>query len=143
MGVGKAHDLLLYLPIPRRRAEGAFNAKETVVFGDAVAAAGGAGFDKTGVGGDGEIGEGGIFGIAGAVRGNEAVVMVLRSADDVEDLGERTDLIGLDENGVGGGFSDSFQQTFFVGDEQIVANQHNEVADSGGQFAPAVKIPLI
>ena len=54
-------------------AEFFFDAQELVVFGDAVGAAGGAGFDLAGAGGYGEIGDEGVFGFAGAV-GNDGGV---------------------------------------------------------------------
>src|SRR6266404_2593611 len=54
-------------------AEFFLDAKELVVFGDAVGAAGGAGFDLAGGGGDGKVGDEGVFGFAGAVR-NDGVV---------------------------------------------------------------------
>ena len=41
-----------------------FDAEELVVFGDAVGAAGGAGFDLAGAGADGEVGDEGVFGFA-------------------------------------------------------------------------------
>ena len=48
-------------------AEFFFDAEELVVFGHAVGAGGGAGFDLAAVGGDGDVGDGGVFGFAAAM----------------------------------------------------------------------------
>ena len=87
------------LSIPCRGGEGGFDAEEAVVFGDALTAAGRAGFDEMRVGGNGEVGEGGILGVARAVGGNEIVAVVAGGGDHAEHLGEGSNLIGLDENG--------------------------------------------
>lgn len=48
-------------------AEEFLDTEELVVLGDAVGAAHGTGFDLSAVGGDGDVGDGGILGFAGAV----------------------------------------------------------------------------
>jgi len=60
-------------------AEFLFDAKELIVFGDAVGAAGGAGFDLAGGGGDGEIGDEGVLGFAGTMR-DDGIVAALRAS---------------------------------------------------------------
>src|SRR5438128_1389698 len=61
-----------------------FNSQELVVFGDAIAAGGGAGFDLAAVGGDGEIGDGGVLGFAGAMREDRAVAVANGEVDGGE-----------------------------------------------------------
>ena len=48
-----------------------FDAEELVVFGDAIGAGGGAGFDLAGARAYGEIGDEGVFGFAAAVANDE------------------------------------------------------------------------
>src|SRR3954451_5871354 len=76
-----------------------FDAQELVVLGDAVAARGGAGLDLADIGGDGEIGDGRVFGLATAVRDDGAVAGALGHLDRLERFGERADLVDLDQDG--------------------------------------------
>ena len=64
-------------------------------------ARGRAGLDLAGVRRDGEVGDEGVLGLARAVRDDRGVAGVLRRADGVERLGERADLVDLDEDRVG------------------------------------------
>jgi hypothetical protein len=57
-----------------------FDAEELVVLGDAVGAGGGAGLDLAGAGGDGEVGDEGVFGLAGAVRDDGGVAVAAASS---------------------------------------------------------------
>ena len=50
-----------------------FDAEELVVFGDAVGAGGGAGFDLAGACAYGEVGDKGVFGFAAAVADDAGV----------------------------------------------------------------------
>jgi hypothetical protein len=54
-------------------AEFFFDAQELIIFCDAIGAAGGAGFDLAGGGGNGQIGDEGVFRFAGAMR-NDGVI---------------------------------------------------------------------
>ena len=64
------------------------DAQELVVLGDAIAARQAAGLDLPGVGGDREIGDERVFGLARAVRDDRAVAGVGRVANGVERLGD-------------------------------------------------------
>src|ERR1051325_1190430 len=92
----------------RRVAQLLLDAQELVVLGDAVAARGRAGLDLPRVRGHGEVGDGGVLGLAGAMRDDVAVAGALGHLDRVERLGERADLIQLDENRVADAPLDAF-----------------------------------
>ena len=58
------------------------------------------GLDLAGVGGHGDIGDGGVLGFTGAVADHRGVAVFLGEFDGVERLGERTDLVHLDQDRV-------------------------------------------
>src|SRR5438093_8711763 len=100
-------------------AEFFLDAEELIVLGDAVGAAGGAGFDLAGSGGDGEIGDEGVLGFAGAVGDDGVVAGFAGQLDGVDGFGDAANLVQLDENGVGDAFVDAAGKTGGVGDEEI------------------------
>src|ERR1700732_1644698 len=104
-------------------AEFLFNAQQLIVLGDAVGAAGGAGFDLASGGGDGEIGDEGILGFAGAVGNDGVVAGFAGQFDGVDGFGDAANLVQLDENGVGDAFLDTAGEARRVGDEEVVADE--------------------
>ena len=88
------------------------------------------------VGGNREIGDRGVFGLAAAVAHHDGVGVTVCQLDRVERLGERPDLVDLDEDRVGDCFVDTHLETTCVGDEQVVADQLTTVADRVGQRLP-------
>src|SRR5690606_39009405 len=68
-----------------------FDAQKLIVLRDALAACGRTGLDLTRVRGDREVGDRGVFGLAGTVREHGRVARALREADRVEGLGEGAD----------------------------------------------------
>src|SRR5713226_1357295 len=100
-----------------------FDAKELIVFGNAVGAAGGAGFDLAGGGGDGEIGDEGVLGFAGAMGNDGVVAGFACQFDGVDGFGDAADLVQLDENGVGDAFVDAAGKALGIGDEEVVADE--------------------
>ena len=104
-------------------AEFLFDAKELIVLGDAVGAAGGAGIDLAGGGGDGEIGDEGVFSFAGAVGDDGVVTGFACHFDGINGFGDGANLIELDENGVGDAFADAAGEARSVSDEEIVADE--------------------
>src|SRR5712692_3219375 len=104
-------------------AEFFFDAKELIVFGNAVGAAGGAGLDLPGGSGDGEIGDEGVLGFAGAVRNDGVVAGFAGQLDSVDGFRDAANLVQLDENGVGDAFVDAAGKTRGVGDEEVVAHK--------------------
>src|SRR5579859_1975096 len=82
-------------------AEFLFNAKQLIVLGDAVGAAGRAGFDLAGGGSDGEVSDERIFSFARTVRNDGFIAGFAGQLDGVNGFGDGADLIELDENRVG------------------------------------------
>src|SRR2546421_11836917 len=93
-----------------RGAEFFFDAKKLIVFGDAIGARGGAGFDLARTGGDGEVGDKGVFGFAAAMRNDGVVSGFAGEFDGVNGFGDAADLIELDENRVGNAFVDATRE---------------------------------
>src|SRR5688572_6652859 len=124
-------------------AEVVGDAEELVVLGDAVAARGGAGLDLAGVGRDGEVGDEGVFGLAGAVRDDRGVAGVLGGADRVEGFGERPDLVDLDQDRVGDAAGDAALEAGGLGDEEVVADELAARAELVGERLPAGPVVLI
>ena len=95
-------------PSERQVGFGFGDAEEFVVFGDAFGAGEWAGFDLAGAEADGEVGDAYVFGFAGAVAHNGVEVVLLGKLDGGDGFGEGADLVGFDENGVGGFFVYAF-----------------------------------
>ena len=101
-----------------------------------------AGLDLPAVGGDGEIGDGGIFRLARAVRHHRGVAGLVRHLDGGQRLGQRADLVDLDQDRIGDAVLDALRQPLDIGDEQIVADELDLVADQVGDDLPALPIVL-
>ena len=115
---------------------------DVVVFRDPVGAAHGAGLDLAAVGGDGEVGDGAVFGLTGAVAEDGGVAVGLGQLHAVEGFGEGTDLVHLDEDRVGGAGIDALLEELGVGDEEIVAHQLYMAADGVGELLPRDPVAL-
>ena len=74
---------------------------------------------------------------------NGGVAVFLRQADRAKRLGERTDLVHLDEDRVGHALVDAALQEFGVGDEQVVADKLHAVTDLVGERLPAGPVVLV
>ena len=70
------------------------------------------------------------------------VAGLLGGLDGLERLGERADLVDLDQDRVGGTQLDALLETLGVGDEQVVAHQLHLVANAAGKLDPAVPVLL-
>ena len=104
-------------------AEHRLDAQQLVVLGDSVGAGRRAGLDLAAVGGDGEVGDGDVLGLARAVRHDRRVGVAGGELDGVEGLGERADLVDLDEDRVGRAGVDAAGEPLGVGDEEVVADE--------------------
>ena len=104
-----------------RRPKFRFDAHQLIVFGGAVAAGQAAGLDLPAVGSDGEIGDGGVFGLAGAVADDGAPAGAMRDFDRFKRLGQGADLVELDQYRIGRASLNAAAQAFGVGDEDVVA----------------------
>ena len=71
------------------------DAQQLVVLRDAITARRRAGLDLTRVGRDDEVGDERVLALAGAVRDDRGVALMLRGADGIERLGQRADLINI------------------------------------------------
>ena len=87
--------------IARRVAEILLDAQQLVVLGDAVGARQRAGLDLQRVGGHRDVGDRGVLGLARAVRDHRRVARALGHLDRGERLGQRADLVDLDQDRVG------------------------------------------
>ena len=70
------------------------------------------------------------------------VTGLLGGLDGLERLGERADLIDLDQDRVGGTQLDALLEALGVGDEQVVAHQLHLVANAAGKLNPTVPVLL-
>ena len=82
---------MLFFPelsgINRLFAQLLLNPEQFVIFTDAVGPGKRAGLDLSGIGGHGQMGDGGVFGLAGAVRDDRAVFILLGDVDGLQGLG--------------------------------------------------------
>src|SRR5271169_767711 len=121
-------------------AQGFLDAQELVVFGDAVGAGGGAGFDLACAHGDDEIGEERVFGFAAAMGDDGGVICFARHFDGFDGLTDRANLIELDQDGVADAFGDAARENFWIGDENIVSHELDFFAQVARDDFPAVPI---
>ena len=82
------HLLQLRVAIHGAVAELLLDTNQLVVFRHTVGAAHGAGLDLAGVCGDGDVGDGGVLGLSGAVGGHCGIAVAVGHLDGVECLGE-------------------------------------------------------
>ena len=114
--------------------------QQLIVFGNAVGAAERAGLDLAGVGGDGDVRNGGIFGFAGAMADDGGVTIFLSEFHGVQGFGQGTDLIHFDEDGVGGAGFDAAPEEFDVRDEEVVTDELDTVTEFVRQGLPVLPI---
>ena len=86
------------------------------------------------------VGDGNVLGFAGTMRHDASVTCLLCHLNSLKCLGKGTDLVYLNQDGVGAAKLDALGKTLGVGYEQVVANQLNLVADAIGESLPAVPI---
>ena len=76
------------------------------------------------------------------MRHHRGVAGLVRHLDGGERLGQRTDLVDLDQDRIGQTVPDTLREPRNVGDKQIVADQLALVADQVGNDFPALEIVL-
>src|SRR5580700_8468569 len=128
--------------VARSLAELFFDRHKTIVFCGAIAAGERARLDLARAGRDGEIGDGRVFGLSRTMGDNRAETGLLRHRYAIERLGERSDLVHLDEDCVRGGFFDAAFEEAHVGDEEIVADELDALPERLRQRHPAGPIAL-
>ena len=119
------------------------NAQQLVVLCNTLGTAGSTGLDLAGVQRHGQIGNGGVLGLAGAVRADGGVTGLVGHLDGLQRLGNRTDLVQLDQDGVAGTQLDALGQTLGVGDEQVIAHQLDLAAQLAGHLLPALPVLFV
>ncbi|BAC17851.1 conserved hypothetical protein [Corynebacterium efficiens YS-314] len=119
------------------------DAQQLVVLGHTVGTCRCTGLDLAAVQRDSQIGDGGVLGLTGTVGHHGGVTCAVCHVDGVEGLGEGTDLVDLDQDGVGGLLGDALLQTGRVGDEEVIADDLNLVTDLGGQCDVAIPVVLL
>ena len=92
--------------------------------------------------GDRDVGDGAVLGLAGAVRDDRAVARFGRHVDRGERLGQRADLVRLDQDRVRDAARDALAQDLGVGHEQIVADELDALAEPLREQRPAVPVAL-
>src|SRR3954451_24786007 len=126
--------------VERLLAELLLDAQELVVFGGAIGARKGAGLDLSAIGGDREVRDGRILGLAGAVRHHRGVARLVRHLDGRERLGQRADLVDLDQDRVGEAAGDAIGEPRHVGDKEVVADELAFLSDQIGDGFPAFEV---
>ncbi len=87
-----------------------FDPKKLVVLGDSVASRKRTGLDLPGVGRDGDVRDRRVLGLAAPVRDDVGVTGAFGHVDHLKRLGERSDLVELDQNRVADSFIDTALQ---------------------------------
>ncbi len=83
-----------------------------------------------------------ILGLARAVRHDRGVGRLVGHLDGVERLGERADLVDLDEDRVGDALLDAPAEPLGIGHEEVVADQLDLAAELVGGDLPAFPVVL-
>ena len=115
----------------RSGAQLIFDAKQLVVFRNAVRTGRSTCFDLARVCSYCDVSDRAVFGFAGTVRDNSCVTSAFRHFDRIKCFSQGTDLVNFNEDRVTYAFLNSVGQTLCVRYEQIVANELNFAA----QFA--------
>src|SRR5690606_29571091 len=109
--------------VARGPAELLVDAQQAVVLRHAIGAAERAGLDLPRPGRHREVGDGVVLGLARAMGDDAGVPALVREADAVERLGQRADLVQLDEDAVGDALLDALRQPAWVRHEEIVPDE--------------------
>mmetsp|Transcript_36 Transcript_36/g.84 ORF Transcript_36/g.84 Transcript_36/m.84 type:complete len:302 (-) Transcript_36:653-1558(-) len=120
---GLPRDVAVVLPrVHGIRAELLLDAQQLVVLGQALGAAGRAGFDLAGGEAHGEVGDVRVLRLARPVGRHHAPSRLLRHAHRLDRLGDGTDLVHLEQQGVARLALDGGGDALRVGDEQVIAH---------------------
>ena len=126
--------------IDRVSAKIFFDAEKLIVLRDPLGAVGGASLDLASVKGNHEVGDRGILGLAAAVADDGGIAGVLGHLDRIDGFGEGANLVQFDENGVGGAEIDALLNVLGIGDEEVIADELDFVAEFFGELDPAIPI---
>src|SRR5690606_38029270 len=129
--------------VGRLAAQLLFNAQQLVVLGDAVGTAQGAGLDLTGGSAYGQVGNGAVLGFTRTVGNYRGVTGGLGHLDGFQGLGQRANLVELDQDRVAGALVDAFPDNLGVSHEQCVTDQLYLLSDLVGHNVPARPVGLV
>ena len=115
--------------------------EQTVVFCESLGSAGRPRFYLPSVEPDSQIGDKGVLRLAAPVRHHDAPSGRLCEVRSGDTLGEGSDLVDLQEEGIAGLAVDGALDPHRVGHSQVVPD--NLDAELGGEVRPALKIILI
>src|SRR5581483_6210774 len=124
------------------RSELLFDTQQLVVLGNAIRTRRRPGLDLARGGGHGQIGDRGVFRLARAMRDDRCPAGALGHLDGIECLSERTDLVELDQDDVGGPLANGTLQAPGIGHQQVIAHELHTVAQPGAQLRPPLPIIL-
>ena len=74
------------------------------------------------------------------MRHHDRIAGLVGHLDRGERLGQRADLVDLDQDGIGAAIFDAVGKPLDVGDKEVVADELTLVADQISQFLPAVHV---
>ena len=120
-----------------------FNADKLVVLSHTVGTAHRTRLNLTRVSCYGNIGNRSVLGFTRTMGSNGGVTMTMSHLDSIQCLGERTNLVYLDEDRVSSTHLDTLLQELHVGYKEVVTYQLATVADGSGQLHPVVPIVFI
>ena len=120
-----------------------FDADKLVVLSHTVSTTHRTCLNLTRVGCYGNISNCSILGFTRTMGSNGGVTMAMSHLDSIQCLGERTNLVHLDEDRVGSTHLDTLLQELHVSNKEVVTYQLATVADGSGQLHPVVPIGLI
>src|SRR3546814_19340125 len=86
--------------------------------------------------GDGEVGDGGVLGLAGAVRHHRRVGGGVGGLHRLQGLAEGADLVHLHQDRVGDALADAVARALRVGEEEVVADELQAVDGAVGEQLP-------
>src|SRR5579863_2701004 len=120
----------------------AFDLQQPVVFCEPLGTRDGADLDLARAGGNRKIGEEIVFGFAGPRGDYGAKAGFAGAIDYLERLGEGADLVHFHQHGVGGVLANAALEPVGIGNEQIVADKLQLVAERAGDLPPARPVVL-
>src|SRR5215210_1763799 len=119
-----------------------FDPEELVVLGGAVGSGGSAGLDLARVRRDRQVGDRRVLGLARPVGDDDGVARRLRERDRLQGLGQRPDLIDLDEDRVRDPRFDPALKAVRARNEQIVADELHLIAEPPRHRLPGSPVVL-